>query len=794
MAEPSVGTYSIVSVGSGKAIDVPASSDKKGANVQMWDQHLSDGQIWALSKPEGDSFQIFCSLTGKCLDILNGNLVSGENVRQWDDNNSKKAQRWTIETDDLTYVYKGVEYPSYTIRPFQGQTLALDVKWANIANGANVWIYNVNGSRFQRWILLPTSAFTEDGTYEIVLARDTSMCAEVAASSTANGANLHVGSRADANNQIFKASVNQETQLVRFFNANSKKVIDVKDGNGKRGQNLQQFSANNTAAQNWLPVPNGTVVINGVRVPTYELRAQVGNALNVDCAGGGYKSGTNIQLYDRNNSIAQRFAFVKNEMTANDAEMPGKIMPELFSREGFGEIEVKDLVFRSTQLYFQARYKIRTYGETRASYTETKWMSILDNATSRAGWGDAWSWMFQDLDGNGSVAFPFERTFELTEEHRFIDIYIETRAYLPAYTDGYKAHTATQSTTIQLYVEPRVYLSSVHLTQSSLKDTLGLRTILGLEGAECQYMRAQWIGADGEPFSDNITSSSLSILHSTAENALYSLPELNEECHLNYEVQTKTGLYLTGSLPWTFDLPDVSVVDMATDADISVTYPDDGAFCAQLSANVQGAMCLMEIDGPDHSKLVSCPNIGNSQAGEQIFRACAPLNKDVRVIFAKYTADGTTFSIGNVHIKSHLFIWNWTRYLSKDYLADSAAVIVNNGAPPAQTRTFTANEKFNSPIGRIYPVGHAGKDLTAALDIDGVVIDEDAIYVAAGPIPDITSSMHIRKLILLSGLGIHPYYRTPFGDWFQVAVEKVDLSKTALNLSTAKVTQQAVED
>jgi hypothetical protein len=84
--------------------------------------------------------------------------------------------------------------------------------------------------------------------------------------------------------------------------------------------------------------------------------------------------------------------------------------------------------------------------------------------------------------------------------------------------------------------------------------------------------------------------------------------------------------------------------------------------------------------------------------------------------------------------------------------------------------------------------------LSSDLSINGVVVDDDADYVAAGPIPNHSSIANVRSLIPLSGLGIHPAYRTPYGDFYTVGIESVDISKNELGLSLADVKQRAVKD
>ena len=172
-----------------------------------------------------------------------------------------------------------------------------------------------------------------------------------------------------------------------------------------------------------------------------------------------------------------------------------------------------------------------------------------------------------------------------------------------------------------------------------------------------------------------------------------------------------------------------------------------------------------------------------------------PLNKDVKVIKIG-SADGSSWSYSEqtARIDSHLFIWNWTDLGSTDIYDSSAAIIINSDSPPDQTRKYTPDVKFSSPSGRVLPVAFASSNVSIDMSVKGVVVDDGVKYQAAGPLPDNTKLTRVTRLASLSGKGIHPIYRTPYGDWSQVAIEGVDTSKTEMYLSGASITQRSVED
>ena len=125
MADPVEGTYVIISVGSGLAVDVRGGSDKSGTNVIQYTPNNGDAQIWALTKPENSTWQIINSLSGKCLDVAGSTPASGANVRQYDDTDNRNTQRWTFATAGGNYTYQSKSYQMYYIRSAGNSNLLL---------------------------------------------------------------------------------------------------------------------------------------------------------------------------------------------------------------------------------------------------------------------------------------------------------------------------------------------------------------------------------------------------------------------------------------------------------------------------------------------------------------------------------------------------------------------------------------------------------------------------------------------------------------------------------------------
>jgi len=803
MASPADGAYIILNVNSQLAIDVKGASDKSGANVQQWTKNNGDAQIWSFDKPENGGYQITCSLTGKVLEVQSGNLKNDANVRQWSDNNSN-AQRWNVNTDGKTFTYGGKSYPSYTIKPTKATSFALDVAGGSTTRGANIRIHTANNSDAQRWILIPVSILKSEGTYEIVLAADPKMCLDIAGGSTANEANVQVYTRNESPAQVFRTDVNDETFVTRFINGKSGKVLEVAGGKTAAGTNVQQYKANNSAAQNWLPIQSGSVKINGQNVPTYAIHAQVGNNLCMDCKGGGKKAKTNIQVYTSANTLAQRFAFVKTELLGTDISVPGAIQQTLFKRKGPGAITVSGLTFNSKQTMFQARYLIRYYTKGRKSYKSTKWMNLKNNSAAREGWGDAWSYTFKATPSNGIIKVPFNKKVNLTSTYRSADIYVEVRTFLTNYKSGFKAHGTTKRTIIKLRQVPAISMSSCALVIGS--NNIGVKTVLKDSlGEGCNRLRGRLVGSDGLPISEWVSVTKMNMTHMLGKT-LSRLPRNGEKISFEYVMLINDGITLTGSFKHKNGFSMGGLTSTFTPT-VVYSQPIDEvddlkeSCCILVTTNRHKSDCLLySVSTIAGSKMVKA-DIYSTTSTEITWKVAPPLNKTVKLNVYSNTSTNPALKSGwrlgqvDVKITSHTFVWNWglnAESKRKQY----ATLIVNSDNPPQQTRNFTNDISFHSPAGRIWPVAFATRALGADVSVSGISVDSAAVkkHSVGGPIPLRGTVGCLMTLVPLAGKGIHPIYRTPYGDWYQVGVESVDVSKNNMYYSDVQVTQRALED
>ncbi|MEV0449739.1 RICIN domain-containing protein [Streptomyces sp. NPDC050600] len=146
--------YRLVSVRSGKALDVNAFSTADGTRIQQWTDQNTANQQWRL-RPTGDGYyELVNRNSGKMLGISGDSTAQAAAAEQQTDSSSA-AQEWRI--DEVS----GSDAVTFTSRS-SGQVL--DVSGGSTADGATVIQYRGHGSTNQQWKLVRTAETPATGT------------------------------------------------------------------------------------------------------------------------------------------------------------------------------------------------------------------------------------------------------------------------------------------------------------------------------------------------------------------------------------------------------------------------------------------------------------------------------------------------------------------------------------------------------------------------------------------------------------------------------------------------------
>ncbi|MET7759602.1 RICIN domain-containing protein [Streptomyces sp. NPDC005389] len=146
--------YRLLSVRSGKALDVNAFSTADGTRIQQWTDQNTANQQWRL-RPTGDGYyELVNRNSGKVLGIAGDATAQAAAAEQQTDSPSA-SQEWRI--DEVS----GSGAVTFTSRR-SGQVL--DVSGGSTADGAAVIQYGGHGSTNQQWKLVKTAEAPATGT------------------------------------------------------------------------------------------------------------------------------------------------------------------------------------------------------------------------------------------------------------------------------------------------------------------------------------------------------------------------------------------------------------------------------------------------------------------------------------------------------------------------------------------------------------------------------------------------------------------------------------------------------
>ena len=283
------GLYNIASIVNDKSvIDISggAHNATNGTNVQIYKGNYSAAQRWYIEAVGDDYYTIKNKQSNKSLDVDSASTKDGANIRAYA-SNSTCAQKWRIlkNGDDYTFI----SACSHKV---------VDLAAASVENGTNIRIYSPNNTKAQKWSL-SSVPLVESGTYNIISKLADNKVVDVANGSKYNGANVQLYEDNGTDAQKWKVTYDNKTDTYSLFNEAANKAVDVASGSKEDGANIQIYTKNNTCAQKWSisETDNGYVIYS------------VCSGLALDVWGGSTQNKTNIWLYRSNGTNAQRWVF-----------------------------------------------------------------------------------------------------------------------------------------------------------------------------------------------------------------------------------------------------------------------------------------------------------------------------------------------------------------------------------------------------------------------------------------------------------------------------------------------------
>ena len=300
------GSYEIVNVNSGKALDVCNGVAENNAMVQQYSRNNSQAQRWFI-RDSGAGYYLQSALGNWVLDLSGGNTADGAAIRLYTPNGTA-SQLFVVSSSDVS-ITTGV---SMIITSVTNKKLVTDVTSASTANGARVQLYSSNNTNAQKYRFESIG----NGTYKIINASSGKVL-DVAGGSTANGAALQ---QYTSNNTVAQQWTvrNYGSGKIALVSVNANKAVDIPGGNAVQQAQLQLYSPNGTVAQQWLVAKapltlrerlNETAAKHRQDLPdgTYTFGSKLNTSMKMDVSGASRSNYGNVQIWANNGTNAQKW-------------------------------------------------------------------------------------------------------------------------------------------------------------------------------------------------------------------------------------------------------------------------------------------------------------------------------------------------------------------------------------------------------------------------------------------------------------------------------------------------------
>ena len=300
------GSYEIINVNSGKALDVRNGVAENNAIVQQYSRNNSRAQRWFI-RDSGAGYYLQSALGNWVLDLSGGNTANGAAIRLYTPNGTA-SQLFVVSSSDVN-IATGV---SMIITSVANKKLVTDVTSASTANGARVQLYSSNNTNAQKYRFESIG----NGTYKIVNINSGKVL-DVSSGSTANGATLQ---QYTSNNTVAQQWTvrNYGSSKIALVSVNANKAVDIPDGNAVQQAQLQLYSPNGTVAQQWLVAKapltlrerlNETAAKHRQDLPdgTYTFGSKLNTSMKMDVSGASRSNYGNVQIWAGNGTNAQKW-------------------------------------------------------------------------------------------------------------------------------------------------------------------------------------------------------------------------------------------------------------------------------------------------------------------------------------------------------------------------------------------------------------------------------------------------------------------------------------------------------
>ena len=270
-------------------LDIEASSQKNGGNLELWNNGNTDNQRFILKYLGDGTYSIVALHSKKAIDVEEGRKEKGTNILQWGYHGGNN-QRWII---------KSTGNGNFNIIS-KGNGLYLDIPNSKAGNGSNVQVWTQNGAKNQEFKFVKQddnkgTKTIDNGIYLIESSTDTSKTLEIPRSSLVTGEKLGVWNKNSTVNQKFEFTY-RDNGYYTISAVHSDKYLDISEGSKNDGAEVIQWNYHGGNNQQWKIQDAGNGYFNIIS------RCN-GLYLTID--------GTSVKTCKENASLVQKFKLEK---------------------------------------------------------------------------------------------------------------------------------------------------------------------------------------------------------------------------------------------------------------------------------------------------------------------------------------------------------------------------------------------------------------------------------------------------------------------------------------------------
>lgn len=763
MANLADGTYILVNgANPALALDCAGDTTLNGANIQIWPINGTDAQFVTAWTMADGSRRLMMSKSGKALGLLDENITTARTIQQRDPT-GKASQAYKIDpVDGKQITIAGKQYQAYKIRSYSRPTLLIEcVGTGTPSAGGDIGLSMDEGTALdQMWAFVPADPVPQ-GTYTLRSALDPKIVVGIAWESTANGARAMVSAYNGHNHQIYWVKDYAANGYSHILPTHSFKYLDaVGDDTVGKSTPVDQWSLEDVREHHspeqdmrWLIVPAGSTRYNGVFVPTYEIHntAANGETLCLDIIGANTKQETNLQLYPKNNSLAQRWIFERTDMLAADMSTPSTLRMDGRTWIQQNGTKTYKPTWRGEGLDYQARYRVRTQAPDKSLSSWSGYRSLADSSLANSGWGLAG--LPNVIAQEGPVKeSPYPITVTLDNvKIDYAEIELQVRRYAKDYMDkfGLNAHGPEASSTFRFLWTPTLTVKSVSWSIEGLYigytsdykhggNAVRIEAMVG-DKVLCRYT------ATGQPADWHVL---------VPNGDLNFVPENDDKIDIWARITTDKGA--------TAETTTQLALAASTNGGLAVMGAltrEDQHYIGKM-IDYPDCQCYLLFDG----RMEACDRL-SSQDGHARFLISPPIGSKWKVCFLSKAGDkwGAYTTSKQAGLTC---LWRLWTYVYKGEAVE-CALGVGKGDAPSETDNLTPESTSAITTGRAHPIYRFGAAEKREITVSGAYISPDVVAHSTAEDFKALAKAH------------HAIYRSPHGKWEHVAVTAVDTSSGA---------------